>query len=201
MIALYRLTKLFYVPEIWTQAEQDEWKSRGWESQLSRICVGNGWLDSVPHMPVLPIRLEVQKTRRHNPRFEGLSLATVLVYFAPQPYVAPIRDIEALGELCLKGRSQNSWVYHVEGWDCLQQWKCESGVAVLEALDRQYWAGGEEGGETVVWLGSLMERLKQVTVCEQDLTSAMSSFGTDDPGSAADDDQHDEHESEQDESA
>lgn len=163
-LELNRIPEIFYVPEAWTETEQQDWKSMGWRWQMSRICARHGWVSD--HIPVLPFRLEIKEEKLWNPRFEALTVAPLLVFFAPTPYVAPIREIERLGKMSRKGRTSRQWVFDIEGnpdgWNKISQWKCQGVADVVGKLDQHYWADLKTKAERVVFYGTLARRLADV---------------------------------------
>lgn len=148
---------------------------------MSRSYARNGWVRP-DHQPVLPLRLDVRAEQLPYPQFEALTLAPLLVLFSPVPYVAPITEIEALGEM---RRKHTKWQWacdiegegEVDGWAKIAQWKCRNIADVVAQIEKYCMGSSEAAEERMVWYKSLVQKFARIRVAVEEAYRADQVWG------------------------
>lgn len=170
--ALKRLPELFFVPEAWSETEAKDWQTKGWRYQRSRVCARNSWIQD--WIVVLPLNVQMDSEKRVRPQIEALSIAPLVLYFAPLPYIVPIEEFEDMAVLARK-KGQKAWVYDIRGstpadsWQGMEAWRVGRSQDVITRLESYFW-GREEGGHITVRYGSLRRRFQAIDLAASELT-------------------------------
>lgn len=144
---------------------------------MSRICSQNNWI--AEQCLVLPLRLTVQDKQLNQPRFDALANAPINLYFAPQPYLGLVGEMEEVGKAgyyqdTKHGGGVTRYSYTVpggkKGWEKLEQWHMADIHAVLDKLEEIFW---DDDGNLLIQYGVLWNMFLSATETKsQDLQEA-----------------------------